>query len=168
MMVGHAVTLNIDRPTPSTLMTLEDQRHPWITTAGVKLRPRVEALPPSRRNSRHCGHRRQRPAGAAARPSRACTRPTAASITATDDEQRGGSVGNDREDRKMGIALAFVPEDRLGMGLVGSMGMTDNMMLRSYRNGHGFLPSASRPGSWPRQSRSWRSSPPAWTRPCAA
>lgn len=35
---------------------------------------------------------------------------------------------------KLGIRLSFVPEDRLGMGLVGSMSMTDNMMLRSYRD----------------------------------
>ena len=42
--------------------------------------------------------------------------------------------------RQMGIVLSFVPEDRLGMGLVGSMGITDNMMLRSYRKGNaGFL-----------------------------
>jgi len=42
--------------------------------------------------------------------------------------------------RQLGIHLSFVPEDRLGMGLVGSMGITDNMMLRSYRKGHaGFL-----------------------------
>ena len=42
--------------------------------------------------------------------------------------------------RQMGIVLSFVPEDRLGMGLVGSMGITDNMMLRSYRKGTaGFL-----------------------------
>ncbi len=33
-----------------------------------------------------------------------------------------------------------MPEDRLGMGLVGSMDITDNMMLRSYRKGrYGFL-----------------------------
>ena len=37
--------------------------------------------------------------------------------------------------KKAGVALAFVPEDRLGMGLVGSMGMTGNMMLRSWRKG---------------------------------
>lgn len=36
---------------------------------------------------------------------------------------------------KLGVKLSFVPEDRLGMGLVGSMDMTDNMMLRGYRNG---------------------------------
>ena len=42
--------------------------------------------------------------------------------------------------RSLGIHLSFVPEDRLGMGLVGSMGITDNMMLRSYRKGHvGFV-----------------------------
>ena len=37
--------------------------------------------------------------------------------------------------KKAGVGFSFVPEDRLGMGLVGSMGMTGNMMLRSYRNG---------------------------------
>ena len=44
-----------------------------------------------------------------------------------------------RKIREIGIRLAFVPEDRLGMGLVASMGMTDNMMLRSYRAGRGFF-----------------------------
>lgn len=39
--------------------------------------------------------------------------------------------------RKLGISMAFVPEDRLGMGLVGSMGMTGNMMLRSWKKGNG-------------------------------
>ena len=44
------------------------------------------------------------------------------------------------EIRQLGIHLSFVPEDRLGMGLVGSMNITDNMMLRSYRKGPaGFL-----------------------------
>lgn len=37
--------------------------------------------------------------------------------------------------RDMGIRLSFVPEDRLGMGLVGNMDIVDNMMLRSYRKG---------------------------------
>ena len=39
--------------------------------------------------------------------------------------------------RKAGIAMSFVPEDRLGMGLVGSMGMSGNMMLRSWKKGTG-------------------------------
>ncbi len=37
--------------------------------------------------------------------------------------------------RDMGVRLSFVPEDRLGMGLVGNMDITDNMMLRSYKKG---------------------------------
>ena len=36
---------------------------------------------------------------------------------------------------EMGVTLSFVPEDRLGMGLVGNMDLSDNMMLRSFRRG---------------------------------
>lgn len=35
---------------------------------------------------------------------------------------------------EQGAKIAFIPEDRLGMGLVGLMGMTDNVMLRTYKN----------------------------------
>ncbi|MBQ6679182.1 MAG: ABC transporter ATP-binding protein [Lachnospiraceae bacterium] len=41
--------------------------------------------------------------------------------------------------QKMGVSLSFVPEDRLGMGLVGSMDITENMMLRSYRRGNSLF-----------------------------
>ncbi len=37
--------------------------------------------------------------------------------------------------RELGVRLSFVPEDRLGMGLVGNMDIIDNMMLRSYKKG---------------------------------
>ena len=36
---------------------------------------------------------------------------------------------------EMGVSLSFVPEDRLGMGLVANMDLADNMMLRSFRKG---------------------------------
>ena len=39
------------------------------------------------------------------------------------------------EIRELGVRFSFVPEDRLGMGLVGNMDITDNMMLRSYQKG---------------------------------
>ena len=39
--------------------------------------------------------------------------------------------------RNLGVRLSFVPEDRLGMGLVGNMDIIDNMMLRSYSKGSG-------------------------------
>ncbi len=41
--------------------------------------------------------------------------------------------------RNLGVRLAFVPEDRLGMGLVGNMDIVDNMMLRSYSKGSGVF-----------------------------
>lgn len=41
--------------------------------------------------------------------------------------------------RNLGVRLSFVPEDRLGMGLVGSMDLVDNMMLRSYGKGGPFF-----------------------------
>ncbi len=44
-----------------------------------------------------------------------------------------------RKIRELGVALSFVPEDRLGMGLVGSMGMVENMMLKSYNSGSDFF-----------------------------
>ncbi len=57
---------------------------------------------------------------------------------------KNGNVENLRDKtpmqiRNMGVRLSFVPEDRLGMGLVGNMDIIDNMMLRSYRKGHSFF-----------------------------
>lgn len=40
---------------------------------------------------------------------------------------------------QMGVTLSFVPEDRLGMGLVGNMDLTDNMLLRSFRKGRSLF-----------------------------
>ncbi len=47
--------------------------------------------------------------------------------------------------RELGVRLSFVPEDRLGMGLVGNMGISDNMMLRSYRKGKSIFLERSGP-----------------------
>lgn len=38
--------------------------------------------------------------------------------------------------KNLGVSLSFVPEDRLGMGLVGNMDLSDNMMLRTFRDGN--------------------------------
>jgi len=43
---------------------------------------------------------------------------------------------NPQEIRDLGIHLAFVPEDRLGMGLVPGMSIADNVMLRTFRSGN--------------------------------
>ena len=44
-----------------------------------------------------------------------------------------------REIIKKGVSMSFIPEDRLGMGLVPSMSITDNMMLKTYSEGKGLF-----------------------------
>ncbi len=46
---------------------------------------------------------------------------------------------NPRDIIKMGISMSFIPEDRLGMGLIASMGMVDNMILKEYQNQKGVF-----------------------------
>lgn len=38
-----------------------------------------------------------------------------------------------------GISMSFIPEDRLGMGLVGGMDIVENVLLKSYRDSSGFF-----------------------------
>ncbi len=49
--------------------------------------------------------------------------------------------------KELGVRLSFVPEDRLGMGLVGNMDITDNMMLRSYKKGRSVFVDRKKPKS---------------------
>ncbi|MCR5222721.1 MAG: ABC transporter ATP-binding protein [Lachnospiraceae bacterium] len=51
------------------------------------------------------------------------------SVRLEDTELKGKSPF---EILNLGVSISFVPEDRLGMGLVSSMGITDNMLLRTY------------------------------------
>ena len=46
---------------------------------------------------------------------------------------------------ELGVSLSFVPEDRLGMGLVANMDLADNMMLRSFRRGRSAFTDRRRP-----------------------
>ena len=65
-----------------------------------------------------------------------------------DDGRREELIGKDPLSiADMGVCLSFVPEDRLGMGLVGSMDLTDNMMLRSFRKGKSFFTDKKQPRS---------------------
>ena len=57
-----------------------------------------------------------------------------------DDGSKEMLIGKDPlKIAEMGVSLSFVPEDRLGMGLVASMGMVDNMLLKSYSEGKGLF-----------------------------
>ena len=62
-----------------------------------------------------------------------------------DDEEVDLTNKSTKQIKKAGANIAFVPEDRLGMGLVGSMGMTDNVMLKTYKKGNNTLVSRKEP-----------------------
>jgi len=44
-----------------------------------------------------------------------------------------------REIMALGISMSFVPEDRLGMGLVAGMDLVENVLLKSYRDNKGIF-----------------------------
>ena len=46
---------------------------------------------------------------------------------------------NPRQIHDIGVSMAFVPEDRLGMGLAPSLSITDNMLLKTYSDGRGIF-----------------------------
>lgn len=46
---------------------------------------------------------------------------------------------NPREILELGISISFIPEDRLGMGLVPTMSMTNNIILKDYYRQKGIL-----------------------------
>ncbi len=65
-------------------------------------------------------------------------------------DPKSGKIDNLRDKtpvqiRDLGVRLSFVPEDRLGMGLVGNMDIVDNMMLRSYKKGKSLFVDRKQP-----------------------
>ena len=68
-----------------------------------------------------------------------CTQVEAGEIFFKEDEVINLREKTPLQIRELGVRFSFVPEDRLGMGLVGNMDITDNMMLRSYRRGKSFF-----------------------------
>ena len=142
MMVGRSVSLNIDRPEPKNVATrLKLEGLTVFDELGVK---RLDNVSFDIKAGEVLGV-----AGVAGSGQRELLESIAGlypiasgSVTyySPEDNKPQELVGKDPMDiRKAGIAMSFVPEDRLGMGLVGSMGMTGTMMLRSWRKGHGIF-----------------------------
>ncbi len=139
MMVGRSVTLNIDRPDPINVT-------PRVVVDGLTVYDELGVKRLSDVSFTINAGEVLGIAGVAGSGQRELLESIAglypiASGTITyyspDSETGRNLVGMDPMDiRKNGIAMSFVPEDRLGMGLVGSMGMTGNMMLRSWRKGN--------------------------------
>ena len=142
MMVGRSVTLNIDRPDPINVT-------PRVVVDGLTVYDELGVKRLSDVSFTINAGEVLGIAGIAGSGQRELLESIAglypiSSGTVTyygPDEEKGRNlVGLDPMDiRKKGIAMSFVPEDRLGMGLVGSMGMTGNMMLRSWRKGRGLF-----------------------------
>ena len=142
MMVGRSVSLNINRPEPKNVTTrLKLEGLTVFDELGVK---RLDNVSFDIKAGEVLGV-----AGVAGSGQRELLESIAglypvASGSVTyynpDNDQPKELVGlSPMAIRKSGIAMSFVPEDRLGMGLVGSMGMTGNMMLRSWRKGGGIF-----------------------------
>ena len=148
MMVGHAVTLNIDRPLyDAPVKRLELKGLTCYDNEGVK---RLDDVSFTAMGGEILGVAGI--AGSGQKELLECISglyPVAeGSIEYTPSD---GSVSNlvgktPMQIRQAGVAMAFVPEDRLGMGLVGSMGMAGNMMLRSWRKGHSIFVNKKDPG----------------------
>lgn len=138
MMVGHKVNLNIERPEPvDPKMRLEVSNLTVRSEDGIV---KLKDVSFSVRSGEilgiagisGCGQKELLEAIAGLQETEA------GSISyIEDDGSREELVGKDpRKIREMGVSLSFVPEDRLGMGLVGNMDLTNNMMLRSFQKGH--------------------------------
>ena len=153
MMVGHSVTLNIDRPLMEHRnLRLSVKNLTVLTSDGVKalddvsfdafggeilgiagisgsgqkeLLEAIAGLQPAQSGSQiiyYPPHPKEEIAG------------EHIPVDKTGEELLGKDP---LEIHKIGVSMAFVPEDRLGMGLVGDMDMVGNMMLKGYREGKG-------------------------------
>ncbi len=141
MMVGHKVSLNIDRPEPVN-------PKPRLTIAGLTCRDsegvtKLDDVGFIAYSGEILGI-----AGIAGSGQKELLEAIAGLRHATHGSIIYSPEGKAPEElvgkspmeiKDAGVALAFVPEDRLGMGLVGGMGMTGNMMLRSWNKGKGIF-----------------------------
>ena len=146
MMVGHAVTLNIDRPEPKDPTPRLEVEHVTVYDAmGVK---RLDDVTFTAMGGEilgiagiaGSGQKELLEAIAGLQPMQSGASIRYRPIGHPEDKDGVELVGKTPlQIKRSGVSLAFVPEDRLGMGLVGSLGMTGNMLLRSYRKGHGIF-----------------------------
>ncbi len=141
MMVGHAVALNIERPEPV-------DPKPRIEVKGLTVRSidgilKLDDVGFTAYSGEilgiagisGCGQKELLESIAGLQPVE-----SGSIAYIEDDGTRDELIGKDPlKIAGMGVSLSFVPEDRLGMGLVGSMDLSDNMMLRSFRKGKSFL-----------------------------
>ncbi len=141
MMVGHAVTLNIDRPVP-----VDPKPRLEVKNLSVRSEDGILKLDDVTFTANTgeilgiagisgCGQKELLESIAGLQ------KVESGSVSyINDDGSKEELLGqNPIKIASKGVTLSFVPEDRLGMGLVGSMDLSDNMMLRSFRRGRSIF-----------------------------
>lgn len=141
MMVGHPVSLNIARPEPKNVRDRLSVSN--LTIVDIDGITRLDDVSFTARSGEilgiagisGCGQKELLEAIAGLQKTKS------GNITyLNDDGSEEELVGKDPLSiATMGVSLSFVPEDRLGMGLVGNMDLTDNMLLRSFRSGRSWF-----------------------------
>lgn len=160
MMVGHAVTLNIDRPEPVDPKPRIEVKNLTVRSMdGILKLDDVSFTANSGEilgiaGISGCGQKELLEAIAGLQPTE-----KGSICYVNDDGEEEELIGKDPlAIADKGVTLSFVPEDRLGMGLVGNMDLSDNMMLRSFRRGKSIFTDRKSPKSWRKPLfRSWRS-----------
>lgn len=148
MMVGKKVELNIDRPEPENVCDrLEVKNLSLSDSEGIKV---LDNISFTARSGEILGI-----AGIAGSGQRELLESIAGLSCLSSGEiiynnPQTGHPENLRDKnpiqiRELGVRLSFVPEDRLGMGLVGNMDLVDNMMLRSYNKGKSLFVDRKKP-----------------------
>ncbi len=147
MMVGHPVVLNIDRPEP-----VDPKPRLVVKNLTVKNVDGIVKLDDVSFTANSgeilgiagisgCGQKELLESIAGLQPTEG-----GSVCYINDDGEEEELLGkNPLEIADKGVTLSFVPEDRLGMGLVGNMDLSDNMMLRSFRSGHSILTDRKNP-----------------------
>ncbi len=147
MMVGRPVTLNIERPDPVVPKPRVEVKN--LTVRDMEGTLKLEDVSFTINSGEilgiagisGCGQKELLEAIAGLQKAEA-----GSICYVEDDGTREELIGKDpMHIADMGVCLSFVPEDRLGMGLVGSMDLTDNMMLRSFRKGRSFFTDRKKP-----------------------
>ena len=141
MMVGHPVALNIERPEPVDPKPRIEVKN--LTVRSIDGIVKLDDVSFTANSGEilgiagisGCGQKELLEAIAGLQPTES------GSVCYIDDNgEHEELLGKDPLSiAEMGVALSFVPEDRLGMGLVGNMDLADNMMLRSFRRGHSLF-----------------------------
>lgn len=147
MMVGRTVTLNIDRPEP-----VDPEVRITVEGLSVRTEDGVEKLKDISFTARSgeilgiagisgCGQKELLEAIAGLQK----VEKGSIRYTAPGQESEELLGLDPRTIAAKGVSLSFVPEDRLGMGLVANMDLAENMMLRSFRNGRSIFTDRIKP-----------------------